>query len=61
MIWLLLPVANQNNWSRWVVISSVSPIGSPSFSFMGGVRKKAKLGCGKYFSRVTYWALLEIL
>lgn len=32
---------NQNDWSRWVVISSVSRIGSPSFSFPGGIRKKA--------------------
>jgi hypothetical protein len=28
------------DWSRWVAISSLIPICSPNFSFMGGVGKK---------------------
>jgi hypothetical protein len=39
------------------------PVFCPSFSFMGGVAKeyKTKLGCEKYFGRVTYLAPLEML
>jgi hypothetical protein len=34
----------------------------PVFSFMRGVgEKKTKLGCEKYFCKVTYWAWLEML
>jgi len=36
MIWLVLPVSDT---SAWFGISSMSPICSPSFSFMGGVEK----------------------
>jgi hypothetical protein len=32
--------ANHNDWSRWVAISGLPPICTPSFSFKGGVRKK---------------------
>jgi hypothetical protein len=27
------------DWSRWVAISSLPPICSPNFSFMGAIRK----------------------
>ncbi len=49
--------AHHNNWSRWFAISSLPPIRCPSFSFIAGVAKEyiTKLGCEKYFSRVTYW------
>jgi hypothetical protein len=48
---------------RWFAISSRPPIFCPSFSFMGGVGKEdtTKLGCERYFRRVTYWAPLEML
>ncbi len=54
---------HNNNWSRWFVSSSSQPICCPSFSFIGGVAKEyiTKLGCEKYFRRVTYWASLEML
>ncbi len=44
----------------WFRISSLPPICSSSFSFMGVRLKKVKtkLGCQKYFLRVTYWAQL---
>ncbi len=56
-------LAHHNDWSRWFVISSPSPICCPSFSFIGGVAKEygTKLGCEKYFLRVTYSAPLEML
>ncbi len=30
------------DWSKWVAISSLPPVGSPSFSLMGRVGKKSK-------------------
>jgi hypothetical protein len=44
-----------NDWSRWFAISSPHPLAVPSFSFMAGVAKEyiTKLGCEKYFRRVT--------
>jgi len=55
--------AHHNDWSRWFVISSPPPICCPSFSFIGGVANEyiTKLGCEKYFLRVTYWAPLAML
>jgi hypothetical protein len=40
-----------------------SPICCPPFSFVGGVAEEyiTKLGCEKYFLRVTYSAPLEML
>jgi hypothetical protein len=45
--------AHHNDWSRWFVISSPSPICCPTFSFIGGIAKEniTKLGCQKYFHR----------
>jgi hypothetical protein len=56
-------LAHRNDWSRWFAISRPAPICCPTFSFMGGVAKEylTKLGCEKYFQRVTYWAPLEML
>jgi len=56
-------LAHHNDWSRWFVFSSSPPICCPSFSFFVGVAKEytTKLGCEKYFRRVTYWAQLEIV
>jgi hypothetical protein len=61
MIKLQLSVSDRcsiNDWSRWFANSSPPPICCPGFSFMGGVAKeyitKLKLGCEKYFHRVTY-------
>jgi hypothetical protein len=53
-------LAHHNDWSRWFVINSAPPICCPSFSFVAGVAKEyiTKLGCEKYFLRVTYWAPL---
>jgi hypothetical protein len=44
-------------------ISTPPPICYSSFSFIGGVAKEVitKLGCEKYFCRVTYWAPPEML
>ncbi len=56
-------LVHHNDWSRWFVINSLPPICCPSFSIIGGVAKEyiTKLGCEKYFHRVTNWAPLEIL
>ncbi len=37
-LWLV----NPNDWPMWFAISSLSPICSPNFSFMDGIRKKKK-------------------
>jgi hypothetical protein len=52
--------------SMWFGIISPPPpppICCPSFSFMGGDAKEyiTKLGCEKYFRRITYWTPLEML
>jgi len=56
-------LAHHNDWSRWFVVSSPPPICCPSFSFLREVAKEyiTKLGCEKYFRRVTYSAPLEML
>jgi hypothetical protein len=55
-------LANHNDWSMWFAISSLPPICSPSFLFYGwGCKKVTKLGCKKYFCRVTYWAPMGML
>jgi hypothetical protein len=56
-------LAHHNDWSRWFSISSPPLICCPSFGFIGEVAKEyiTKLGCEKYFLRVTCWALLELL
>jgi len=50
-------LANHNYWSRWFAISSLPPICSPSFSFMGEVGNKyiTKLRSENLFS----WADTE--
>ncbi len=52
-----LSLADHNDLSRWFAISSTPPLWCPSFNFMRGVAKEyiTKLGCEKYFCRVTYW------
>jgi hypothetical protein len=59
----LFSLPYHNDWSRWFAISSPPPTYCASFSFMGGVAKEyiTELGCEKYFRRVTYQALLEML
>jgi hypothetical protein len=57
---------HNDDGSRWFAISSSAPptCWCPSISFIGGVAKKAKktkLGYEKYFCKVTYWALLEMV
>jgi len=49
-------LAHHNDSSRWFATSSPPPICCPPFSFIGGVAKEyiTKLGCEKYFRRVTY-------
>jgi hypothetical protein len=69
-IWLLLSISNWSiimiDCSRWFAISS-SPRASLLSQFQfdrWGLQKrvhKLKLGCEKYFGRVTYWAPLEML
>ncbi len=56
-------LAHHNDWSIWFAISSPPRICCLGFSFIGGVAKEyiTKLGCEKYFRRVTYWAPLEML
>jgi len=56
-------LAHHNDSPRWFAISSPPPIFCPSFSFMVGVAKEytTKLGCERFFLRVTYWAPLEML
>jgi hypothetical protein len=48
-------LANHNDGSRFFAMSNLPPLRSPSFSFMGAVGRKriTKLGCEKYFCRVT--------
>jgi hypothetical protein len=52
-------LANHGNRSRCFAISSLPPICSPNFSFMGELGNKSitKLGYEKYFCRVAHWAL----
>jgi hypothetical protein len=49
-------LAHHNDWSKWFAINSPPPICYFSFNFMGGVAKEyiTKLGCGKYFRKITY-------
>jgi hypothetical protein len=56
-------LTHHNDWSRWFAISRPPPICCLTFSVMGGVATEylTKLGCEKYFHRVTYWAALEML
>jgi hypothetical protein len=58
-LWL----ADDNDWSKWFAITSPPPICCLSFSFMGWVAKEyiTKLGCEKYFRRLTYWAPVGML
>jgi hypothetical protein len=53
-------LAYHNDTSRWFAISSAPLVCCPTFSFMGELAKeyKTKLGCEKYFRRVTHTELL---
>jgi hypothetical protein len=62
MIYFLLSV------SDWFIMmigpgGLLSPVCCPSLSFISGVAKEyiTKLGCEKYFPRITYCAPLEML
>jgi len=52
--------SHRTDWSRWFAISSPPPI---CYLILGEIAKKqiTKLGCEKYFCRVTYWAQVEML
>jgi hypothetical protein len=56
-------LAHHNDSSKWFAISSAPRICCPNFSLMGEVIKeyRTKLGCERYFRKVTCWAQLEML
>jgi hypothetical protein len=56
-------LVDHNDWSRWFGISSPPCICSSGFSLLVGLppKKTAKLRHLILLSRVTYWALLEML
>jgi hypothetical protein len=48
-------LANHDDWSRWFAISSLLPVFAVPvlLLWVGLGKKKTKLGCEKYFCRVT--------